>query len=93
MDEELVKLGGYGIPFLMTAFLAVIYQFHNFTDKWKNAIALFLGIGLSILFLFYKGMPLNVVNLIDYTIYGFLQGASAVGIWKTINIQIRGGKR
>ena len=91
MNEDLVKFGGYALPFLMTAFLAVIYQFHTFTDKWKNLIALLLGIGLSILFLFYKGLACNIVTIVDYVIYGFLQGAAAVGLWKTLNIQIRGG--
>jgi uncharacterized membrane protein len=90
MNEDLVKFGGYALPFLMTAFLAVIYQFHIFTDKWKNFIALLLGIGLSILFLLYKGLTLDIVNVVDYTIYGFLQGATAVGLWKTLNIQVRG---
>jgi len=91
MNEDLVKFGGYALPFLMTAFLAVIYQFHAFSDKMKNLIALLLGIGLSILFLFYKGIPYNIVNIVDYVIYGFLQGAAAVGLWKTLNIQVRGG--
>ena len=93
MNEELVKFGGYALPFLMTAILAVAYQFYAFTDKWKNLLALLLGIGLSLLFLAYKGLSLGIVNIVDYTIYGFLQGAAAVGLWKTLNIQVRGGRQ
>lgn len=87
--DEMVKFGGYALPFLMTGFLAVIYQFADFSDRIKNGIALALGVGLSILYLFYKGIEINIVNLVDYIIYGFLQGAASVGLWRTLNIQIR----
>jgi hypothetical protein len=73
----------------MTAFLAVVFSFAQLSDRLKNAIALFLGIGLSLAYLPYKGLPWTFVNIFDYSLYGFIQGAAAVGLWKTINIQVR----
>lgn len=89
MENELVKFGAYALPFLMTAFLAIIFSFATFSDRIKNAVAILLGIGLSIAYLPYKGLPWTFVNIFDYTLYGLIQGAAAVGLWKTINIQVR----
>lgn len=89
MENEFVKFGAYALPFLMTTFLAIIFSFVDFSDKLKNAIALLLGIGLAIAYIPYKGIPWTFVNIFDYALYGLIQGAAAVGLWKTVNIQIR----
>lgn len=89
MENELVKFGAYALPFLMTVFLAIIFSFAEFSARIKNAVALGLGIGLAICYLPYKELPWTFVNIFDYALYGLIQGAAAVGLWKTINIQIR----
>jgi len=89
MDNDLVKFGPYALPFLMTGCLAIIFFFADFSAKAKNAVALCLGIGLAICYLPYAGIPWTFVNIVDYSLYGLIQGAAAVGLWKTLNIQIR----
>jgi hypothetical protein len=93
--DEVLNIGKYSIPFLLTMALAVIYSFApSASDRMKNGIALLAGIGLGLLGLYYgywQGkVVIGPVVLIDYIIYGFLQGAAAVGLWKSLNIQ-KGG--
>ena len=84
-----IQLGQYAIPFLITIFLSLIFKPFDKEDgtssikDWvKGYVVVFLGIGLSIVGMFYKGAPLTFVSWVDYILYGVVIGTSAIGIFK-----------
>jgi len=102
MDETLM-VGSYAVPFLLTLILAVVYSFFvektgdppvevsMLSDKAKNGIALCLGILLGIAALILKwdagGGAITASSVILYALNGFIQGAAAVGLWKSFTTQ------
>jgi len=63
--------------------LGMIYKAVKIPDNIKPFIAAFAGIGLGILALYYEGQPpFTVAQWTDNILYGFMVGASAVGIWE-----------
>ena len=83
MDE--VQLGQYSIPVLLTVVLMFIYNYigeEKISKRQRPLIAIGLGIILSLIALKYKGLGFTFVNVVDYFIYGLLQGASAVGLFE-----------
>ncbi len=81
---EDITLGQYGLPVLLTIFLALIYKFVpvEFPDKYKSLIAILVGIGLSLVAVWYKGLAWTPVVIVDHVLYGLMLGASAVGIYE-----------
>lgn len=80
---EEVTFGQYAVPVILTVGLGLVYQFlNNIPDRWKSLIAVGLGISLGLLAIAYKGLPWSVVNTVDHAIYGFMVGASAVGLYE-----------
>jgi hypothetical protein len=99
--EETIKIGQWAAPFLMTGILAVVFSFFTRDDgssilsnRLRNAIALFFGVLLAYVALVLKwdagGYAVTITDAILYFIAGIILGATAVGLWKTVNIQIRG---
>ena len=87
--DELVKFGQYGIPVLLTVVLGLVYNFtgDKIPDKFKSLIAVGCGVGLGILGLAYNSMPWTVANVTDFGLYGFMTGASAVGIYEVSRVK------
>jgi multisubunit Na+/H+ antiporter MnhB subunit len=82
---EEVQLGQYGIPALLTVILMVVYNYlgtEKIGKRGKPLIAMGLGIILSLIALKYKGLPFTFINVVDYFLYGLLQGAGAVGLYE-----------
>lgn len=85
-----INLGQYAIPFLITIFLAVIFKpFDNpdgtskLPDWLKGYIAIGIGVALGIIGMFYSGVqPITFKVWVDYILYGFVQGAASIGIFK-----------
>lgn len=79
-----VQLGQYGVPVLITIFLMVIYGAagDKIPKRARPLLAMGLGILLSLLSLGYSGLDYTFVNIVDYTLYGFMMGASASGIYE-----------
>jgi hypothetical protein len=84
-----IQLGQYAVPFLITIFLAVIFKPLDNADgtskvaDWvKGYVALALGIALGIVAMLYKGIQPTFVMWVDYILYGFVQGAASIGIFK-----------
>lgn len=84
-----INLGQYAVPFLITILLAFAFKpFENpdgtskIKDWVKGYIAAALGVLVGIVAMFYKGGPITFVAWVDYILYGFVQGTSAIGIFK-----------
>ena len=84
-----IQLGQYAIPFIITILLAFAFKpFDNIdgTSRWpdwvKGYVAAALGVAIGIVAMFYKGVAPTFVSWVDYILYGFIQGTSAIGIFK-----------
>ena len=89
--EETMKIGQYAIPWILSIVLAFIYAQLSLTDKLKNLIAVLCGIafGLVAIWVAPKIEAWSVLNVFEHILYGFNAGLTAVGFWKTINVQFR----
>ena len=84
-----ISLGQYAIPFLITILLAFVFKpFDNpdgtskLKDWVKGYIAAGIGILIGLVAMFYKGDVISFTSWVDYILYGFVQGTSAIGIFK-----------
>jgi len=83
-----IQLGQYAVPFLITIFLALIFkpfdkvEGSSIPDWVKGYVALAIGIGLGIVAMLYKGVQPTFVAWVDYVLYGVVQGAASIGIFK-----------
>ncbi len=89
--EETMKIGQYAIPWILSIVLAFIYSQLSLTDKVKNLTAVLCGIafGLIAIWVSPKTETWTALNIFEHTLYGFNAGLTAVGFWKTVNIQFR----
>lgn len=84
-----ISLGQYAIPFLITILLAFVFKPFDKSDgssilkDWqKGYIAAILGVAIGFVAMFYKGGVVTFTTWVDYILYGFVQGTSAIGIFK-----------
>lgn len=90
--EDTLKIGAYAIPWILSLLLAFVYSQVTLGDKPKNLIAVICGIALGIVAIWVA--PRNIeawspTNIVEHILYGFNAGLTAVGFWKTVNIQMR----
>jgi hypothetical protein len=88
--EADIMIGKYSVSFVLTILLAWFFSLisddpDTISNRLKKAIAVFSGIGLSVLALFYRAhtdttIQIDIVPLVDYILSGFLVGTSAIGI-------------
>jgi len=92
MDDAL-RIGQYAVPWVLSMLLAFIYAQVNLTDKRKNLVAVLCGIGLGLVVIWVnpKIELWNPLNIVEHILYGFNAGLTAVGFWKTLNVQFRNG--
>ncbi len=90
MDDAL-SIGKYAVPWILSMVLAFIYSQVTLTDKIKNLIAVLCGIGFGYIAIWVnpKVETWTPLNIAEHTLYGFNAGLTAVGFWKTLNIQVR----
>jgi len=90
--EEL-QLGQYGVPVILTVLLGFVYKVINLGDevgsnRIKVILSVVCGIALGLLALVYKcqlpdsKLIFNFVSIVDYILYGFMLGCSAIGIYE-----------
>jgi len=91
--EETLTIGKYAVPWALSMILAFIYSQLILTDRVKNLAAVLCGIGLGIVALWVnpKVELWTPLNIIEHILYGFNAGLTAVGFWKTLNVQFRNG--
>ena len=79
-----VNFGAYAMPVVLMVILAFFYRIvgTNVNNRWKSVIAIVAGVGLGIAGIAYNEQPWTAKFIIDYALYGFMQGAAAVGLWE-----------
>ena len=96
MEDMVISFGPYVLPFpvALTAILSIVYSIFNTNDggnmlseRFKNLIALLIGVGFGLLVMVDKETAITARVFIGWVIFGLLEGAAAVGIYKSIRIQ------
>jgi len=96
MEDMVITFGPYVLPFpvALTAILSIFYSMFNakdgtnlLSDRVKNMIALLMGMGFGILIMVDKETAITARVFIGWLIFGLLEGAAAVGLYKSIKIQ------
>ena len=89
-----INIGAYAFPFILAAILAFVYKQFELPDgssrlsaAWKTRIPVIVGVIGSIGAMFYLGIEPTYKNLVDYAIYGFIEGGSAIGLWELVSKQ------
>ncbi len=78
-----VSFGGYAMPVVLSIILGLVFKFTGvIPDKWKALVSVVCGVGLGNLGLAYQGLPWSVVNIVDFSLYGLMTGAAAVGLYE-----------
>jgi len=78
-----VTFGQYALPVVLMLLLSIAFKFvPAVQDRWKSLIALVAGLGLGMLAILYQGLPWTVVNVVDFGLYGLVQGAAATGLYE-----------
>jgi len=84
-----ISFGQYALPVILTVVLAVIYKQFDKADgtsslpnRIKPLIAIGAGICLGVVGMFYNGVQPAFKAVVDYVLYGFMTGCSAVGLWE-----------
>ncbi len=79
-----INFGVYALPVVLMVILALFYRIvgANVSNRWKSLIAIVAGVGLGIAGIAYNEQPWTAKIIIDYAMYGFMQGAAAVGLWE-----------
>jgi len=80
---EEIRLGQYALPVLITVILGLVYKIATaIPDRLKPVISVLIGIGLGLYAIEYAGKPWTLIIVTDYVLYGFMVGASAVGLYE-----------
>jgi hypothetical protein len=94
MQQE-IMFGQYALSVILTAVMALVFMLCKrddgtscVSDKWKNLIVILVGLGLGLLSIWYLAKPASVVNIVTGLLDGFFTAMSAVGLWKTLGIQV-----
>ena len=77
-----MEIAQYSFSGILAIMLGVIWKYIDANDRWKPLIAIVCGIGLGLVSLGYMGKAWTFVNIVNYAIYGFMNGAAAVGLYE-----------
>ncbi len=88
--QKEISLGQYALPVILMVVLSLIYKMigqdgddpNLISNRAKPLIAILIGVGLGIVGMFYNGLAATFNNIVDSTLYGFMTGCSAVGLWE-----------
>ena len=93
--DEVIMFGQYGLSVILTVVMAFVFMLCKredgtscMSDKWKNLVVIVIGLGLGLLSIWYAGKVATVQAVVNGLLDGFFTSMSAVGLWKTIGIQV-----
>lgn len=95
MEDTILSLGPYVMPFpiALSAILAILYSLFNkadgtsyLSDRIKNGVALIIGMGFGLLVMMDRVPDPVVRDFIGWLVFGFIEGAAAVGLYKSVKI-------
>jgi hypothetical protein len=93
MEDTILKFGPYALPFpvALSAILAILYSFFDKADgssylsnRTKNGLALLCGAAFGWYLLLCCHVEITPELGIGWTMFGVLEGAAAVGLYKTV---------
>lgn len=94
MEDAVLKFGPYILPFpvALASFLAIFYKFFDkkdgtsyLSDRVKNGCALLLGVAFAWYLMYqFHFVGIDGDAMIGWSVFGLLEGASAVGLYKTV---------
>ena len=94
MQHE-IMFGQYALSVILTAVMALVFMLCKkddgtscVSDKWKNLIVILVGLGLGVVSVWYLAKPATIVNVVTGLLDGFFTSMSAVGLWKTLGLQV-----
>lgn len=80
---EEIQLGHYALPVLITVILGLVYKIATvIPERLKPVISVLIGVGLGLYAIEYAEKAWTLVIITDYVLYGFMVGASAVGLYE-----------
>jgi len=89
-----INIGQYAFPFILTAILAFVYKQFELPDGtsklsavWKTRIPVIIGVATAIGAMFYLGVEPIFKNIVEYALYGFIEGGAAIGLWEMVSRQ------
>jgi len=95
-----VNFGQYALPVILMVILSFIYKVFGegdgsgaISNRAKPVIAICIGMALGVIGIFYNGVQLTFKNFVDYLLYGFMTGCSAVGLWEGFRATINPSKK
>ncbi len=90
-----ITFGTYGLSVILTGVMAFVFMVckkedgsSSLSDKWKNLVIILIGFSLGLLSIWYLGKAADIKNVVNGLLDGFFTAMSAVGLWKTLGIQV-----
>jgi len=79
-----ITFGGYAMPLILSLILSFAYKVAGakIDDRFKAVIAVVAGLALGNLAIAYKGLQWTVPVVVDHSVYGFIVGLSAIGLYE-----------
>lgn len=84
MGQELA-IGAFGVSVILSILLRLLYNTFQIPNKFKPWLAVFIGIVLGIVVMYYNKAPDAIVGfklIVDHILGGFMTGATAVGMYE-----------
>ena len=87
-DTGEANIGQYSLPFILTAFLGLLYKMTGtwIPDRFKPLIAAVFGTALGYVALIYSGKPQEGKVIIEYLLFGFISGLGAIGTYELARV-------
>lgn len=84
MTQEMA-IGAFGVSVVLSILLRMLYNTWGISNRAKPWFAVFIGICLGMIVMFYNLAPGATVGfrlIVDHVLGGFMTGATAVGMYE-----------
>lgn len=80
-----LSIGAFGVSIVLSVLLRLLYNTFEFSNRVKPWIAVSIGVALGVIVMYYNlavGTVVGFKMIVDYVLYGFMTGATAVGMYE-----------